>query len=178
MATVEAHYQDVLSGVYSWMLGGFDVQIAKNRSFFENHHIQPKGSGVAVDLGAGCGFQSIPLAEIGYSVTAIDLDDNLLIAPTVMRFRKADTPFFDFRKPATTLITDGPYRYSRNPGYLALTLLYLGLGVLISSAWVCVLVVPTLLIMNVAVVRKEEQHLESQFGEEYLRYKTAVRRWL
>ncbi len=78
MATVEAHYQDVLSGVYSWMLGGFDVQIAKNRSFFENHHIQPKGSGVAVDLGAGCGFQSIPLAEIGYSVTAIDLDDNLL----------------------------------------------------------------------------------------------------
>ncbi len=78
MATVEAHYQDVLSGVYSWMLGGFDVQLAKNRSFFENHHIQPKGSGVAVDLGAGCGFQSIPLAEIGYSVTAIDLDDNLL----------------------------------------------------------------------------------------------------
>ncbi len=78
MATVEAHYRDVLSGVYSWMLGGFDVQIAKNRSFFENHHIQPKGSGVAVDLGAGCGFQSIPLAEIGYSVTAIDLDDNLL----------------------------------------------------------------------------------------------------
>ncbi len=78
MATVEAHYRDVLSGVYSWMLGGFEVQIAKNRSFFENHHIQPKGSGVAVDLGAGCGFQSIPLAEIGYSVTAIDLDDNLL----------------------------------------------------------------------------------------------------
>ncbi len=78
MATVEAHYQDVLSGVYSWMLGGFDIQLAKNRSFFENRHIQPKGSGVAVDLGAGCGFQSIPLAEIGYSVTAIDLDDNLL----------------------------------------------------------------------------------------------------
>ncbi len=102
----------------------------------------------------------------------------MLIAPTVMRFRKADTPFSDFSKPATTLLKDGPYRYSRNPGYLALTLLYLGLGVLLSSAWVCILVVPTLLIINVAVVRKEEQHLESQFGEEYLRYKTAVRRWL
>ena len=85
----------------------------------------------------------------------------LLIAPTVMRYRHADTPF-DVRKPATTLITDGPYRYSRNPGYLSLTLLYLGLVVLFSSAWVCVLVVPTLLIMHVAVVRKEEQHLESQ----------------
>jgi hypothetical protein len=78
MATVEAHYQDVLSGVYSWMLGGFDVQIAKNRTFFENHHLHPKGSSVAIDLGAGCGFQSIPLAEMGYSVTAIDLDENLL----------------------------------------------------------------------------------------------------
>jgi hypothetical protein len=78
MATVEAHYQDVLSGIYSWMLGGFDVQLTKNRSFFENHHIRPKGSSIAIDLGAGCGFQSIPLAEMGYSVTAIDLDDNLL----------------------------------------------------------------------------------------------------
>ncbi len=57
----------------------------------------------------------------------------LLVAPTVMRFRKADTPFSDFRKPATTLIMDGPYRYSRNPAYLALTLLYLGVGVLFSD---------------------------------------------
>jgi protein-S-isoprenylcysteine O-methyltransferase Ste14 len=127
--------------------------------------------------------QLLPLVSIpgtwraGPAVILIALA-GLLIAPTVMRFRKADTPFSDFSKPATTLITDGPYRYSRNPGYLALTLLYLGVGVLFRSAWVCFLVVPTLLIINVAVVRKEEQHLESQFGEEYLRYKTAVRRWL
>ena len=78
MATVEAHYQDVLSEIYSWMSGGFDVQLAKNRSFFKTHNMQPKGSNLAIDLGAGCGFQSIPLAEMGYSVTAIDLSDNLL----------------------------------------------------------------------------------------------------
>ncbi len=78
MATVEVHYKDVLSSVYSWMLGGFDVQLARNRSFFEKHGIQPCGSNVAIDLGAGCGFQSIPLSELGYSVTAIDLDENLL----------------------------------------------------------------------------------------------------
>ncbi len=138
----------------------------------------------AVSLFIGLGIeQLLPLVSIpwtwraGPAVVLIALS-GLLIAPTVMRFRKADTPFFNFRKCATTLITDGPYRYSRNPGYLALTLLYLGVGVLFSSAWVWVLVVPTLLIINVAVVRKEEQHLESQFGEEYLRYKTAVRRWL
>ena len=78
MATVEAHYKDVLSRVYSWMLGGFDLQISKNHEFFEIRGIQPVGSKVAVDLGAGCGFQSIPLAELGFSVTAIDLDEDLL----------------------------------------------------------------------------------------------------
>ncbi len=138
----------------------------------------------AVSLFIGLGSeQLLPLVSIpwvwraGPAVVLIPLA-GLLIAPTVMRFRKADTPFSDFRKPVTTLITDGPYRYSRNPAYLALTLLYFGVGVLFSSAWVCVLVIPTLLIINVAAVRKEEQHLEAQFGEEYLRYKTAVRRWL
>ncbi len=137
----------------------------------------------AISLFIGLGIeQLLPLVSIpwtwraGPAVVLIALA-GLLIAPTVMRFRKADTTL-RVRKAATTLITGGPYRYSRNPLYLALTLLYLGLGVLFSSAWVCVLVVPTLLIMNVAVVRKEEQHLETQFGEEYLRYKTAVRRWL
>jgi len=78
MATVEAHYQNVLSEVYVWMLGGYESQLPKNRNFFETHAIQPRGSTVAVDLGAGCGFQSIPLAEKGFSITAIDLDEHLL----------------------------------------------------------------------------------------------------
>ncbi len=78
MTTVEKHYQDVLSDVYSWMLGGFDIQLPKYRNFFESRNLKPTGSGVAVDLGAGCGFQSIPLSELGYTVTAIDLDDSLL----------------------------------------------------------------------------------------------------
>ncbi len=94
-----------------------------------------------------------------------------------MRFKRAETPF-DVRKPATTLVTDGPYRYTRNPGYLALTLLYLGVGFLLGSVYVVVLVTPAILVMNVAVVRKEEEHLEARFGEEYLHYKASVRRWL
>lgn len=60
------------------MLGGYEVQLPKNHAFFETRNIKPTGSRVAVDLGAGCGFQSIPLSEMGYSVTAIDLDDSLL----------------------------------------------------------------------------------------------------
>ena len=63
MATVKEHYADVLSDIYSWMHGGIDSGIQINSEFFNEHHIIPKGSGVAVDLGAGCGFQSIPLAK-------------------------------------------------------------------------------------------------------------------
>ena len=78
MATVKHHYREVLADVYSWMSGGFEAGLQRNKEFFTRHQLSAKGSGLAVDLGAGCGFQSIPLAEAGYSVTAIDLDSRLL----------------------------------------------------------------------------------------------------
>jgi SAM-dependent methyltransferase len=78
MPTVSEHYEHVLADVYSWMLGGFDAAISRNAAFFERLGVSPIGSGRAVDLGAGCGFQAIPLARAGFSVTAIDLDGQLL----------------------------------------------------------------------------------------------------
>ncbi len=78
MATVSEHYDKVLSDVYSWMFGGFEIAIQRNIDFFNKHHLSPDGSGIAIDLGAGCGFQSIPLAKAGYSVTSIDIDAKLL----------------------------------------------------------------------------------------------------
>ena len=78
MATVEQHYNEVLSDVYSWMFGGFENGIQHNIEFINKHKLIPQGSGIAIDLGAGCGFQSIPLAKSGYTVTAIDLDAKLL----------------------------------------------------------------------------------------------------
>jgi SAM-dependent methyltransferase len=78
VATVEQHYDRVLSDVYSWMAGGFGAALARNADFFAAHGIAPRGGGVALDLGAGCGFQSIPLARLGFAVTAIDLDRKLL----------------------------------------------------------------------------------------------------
>ncbi len=102
----------------------------------------------------------------------------LLITPVLRRFRRAGTTFFDFRKAASALITDGPNRFSRNPSYVALTLLYLGVGTILNNGWIWLLVVPVLLVMDLRVVRKEERHLETKFGEDYLRYKAAVRRWL
>ncbi len=101
----------------------------------------------------------------------------LLITPVLRRFRRAGTTF-NVRKAASVLITDGPYRFSRNPSYVALTLLYLGVGSILNNGWIWLLVVPVLLVMDLWVVRKEERHLERKFGEDYLRYKAAVRRWL
>jgi len=100
-----------------------------------------------------------------------------IMPPVLPRFRRADTPF-DPHKPASALITDGPYRFSRNPAYVALTLWYLGAAFPINNGWVLLLAVPVLLVMDRRVVPAEERHLEAKFGEQYLRYKSQVRRWL
>ena len=98
--------------------------------------------------------------------------------PFVLRqFFRAGTSF-DVRKPASVLVTDGPYRYSRNPAYLALTFLYAGIGIAADSLWVLVLLLPILAVMRYGVILPEERYLERKFGEDYLRYKRSVRRWL
>lgn len=100
-----------------------------------------------------------------------------IMPPVLLRFRRAGTPF-NPHKPASALITDGPYRFSRNPAYVALTLWYLGAGLLLNNGWIVLLVIPVLLVMDRWVVPAEERHLQAKFGEQYLRYKSQVRRWL
>jgi hypothetical protein len=78
MPSAKQHYDQVLSDIYSWMLGGFESGVERNLAFFRKHGIEPRGSGTAFDLGAGCGFQSIPLAGLGFAVTAVDFDGKLL----------------------------------------------------------------------------------------------------
>jgi len=78
MASVIDHYEDHLSDSYSWLHGGLQSGVSQNRAFLETHSLAPRSSGIAVDLGSGSGFQSIPLAQLGYSVTAIDQSEKLL----------------------------------------------------------------------------------------------------
>ncbi len=78
MANVKEHYDNLLASCYSWMCGGSDLILKKNRAFFRVHSIRPAHSAAAVDLGAGSGFQAIPLAEAGFKVTAIDVSRDLL----------------------------------------------------------------------------------------------------
>ncbi|MDP6404052.1 MAG: isoprenylcysteine carboxylmethyltransferase family protein [Alphaproteobacteria bacterium] len=101
----------------------------------------------------------------------------LIVVLALPKFRRAATPVRPDR-PSTALISGGPYRFSRNPLYVALTLAYLGLAVALDSLWVLALLVPVLATMQVGVVAREERYLEAKFGDEYRAYKQTVRRWL
>ena len=80
--------------------------------------------------------------------------------------------------PTTTLVATGPYRFSRNPLYVGLTLLYLGLTSAFNTWWGVIVLVPILVIMHRGVVRREERYLEQKFGEPYRQYCARVRRYL
>jgi 2-polyprenyl-3-methyl-5-hydroxy-6-metoxy-1,4-benzoquinol methylase len=72
------HYDTFLAGRYSWISGGLDEQVRKNKKFLSSPSVRPDNNRVAIDLGAGCGFQSLPLAQLGYSVIAVDFSWPLL----------------------------------------------------------------------------------------------------
>lgn len=76
------------------------------------------------------------------------------------------------------LSTAGPFAYSRNPIYLAMTGIYLGVTALVNSWWLPLLLIPLVLLMHWGVVLREERYLLHVFGEPYAAYKTTVRRWL
>jgi protein-S-isoprenylcysteine O-methyltransferase Ste14 len=80
--------------------------------------------------------------------------------------------------PTTAIVTSGPFRFSRNPLYMALTLLYFGLTLAVNTWWGIVVLVPLLVLMHRGVVLREERYLEAKFGETYRQYRSVVRRYL
>jgi len=81
-------------------------------------------------------------------------------------------------EPALTIVRDGPFRFTRNPMYLALCLLQVALGFFLND-WITLLfVVPLIVIFHYGVVLREERYLTAKFGEPYLQYKRDVRRWI
>lgn len=78
MSEVVRHYDTLLAEHYTWMAGGLEARLQQNTAFFARHGVVPKSCGVAIDLGAGPGFQAIPLARAGFTVHALDLNERLL----------------------------------------------------------------------------------------------------
>jgi protein-S-isoprenylcysteine O-methyltransferase Ste14 len=92
-------------------------------------------------------------------------------------FRKRGTTTVPFEKPSS-LVTSGPYGFTRNPMYVGLALVYLGVAATRGEVWP-VIVLPLLLAyVNFVVIPVEEGRLYDVFGEKYQRYTENVRRWL
>lgn len=95
----------------------------------------------------------------------------------VATFRGARTTISPNR-PASTLVTHGPFRLSRNPMYLGLSLLYLGVMLLVNSVWTLLFLPIVIAILHLTVIRQEERYLAATFGIAYDEYRRRVRRWL
>ena len=80
--------------------------------------------------------------------------------------------------PTPELIFQGPYRFTRNPMYVGLSLLTIGLGVALNNLWIVLFALPALLILHVIAVLPEEKYLSEKFGDSYRNYLKRVRRYL
>jgi protein-S-isoprenylcysteine O-methyltransferase Ste14 len=117
------------------------------------------------------GVSARPLG-IAFVVAAV-----LLFGYSAKLFRAAGTPV-PARKPTTAIVKAGPYRFSRNPIYLAFSLLQLGVAIWVGSWWLVVTLAAAIAIIHYVVIPREERYLEAKFGTEYRAYQATVRRWL
>jgi protein-S-isoprenylcysteine O-methyltransferase Ste14 len=81
-------------------------------------------------------------------------------------------------KPTTAIVTTGPYRISRNPAYLGMALVYAGVALMSDALWVLAPLPVVLAVVDRGVIAREERYLERKFGQEYVDYRSRVRRWL
>jgi protein-S-isoprenylcysteine O-methyltransferase Ste14 len=113
---------------------------------------------------------SMPVGVVG-TLAAV-----ALFVYAVRTFKAAGTPV-PGNLPTTTIVRTGPYRFSRNPIYLAFSLLQLAIAVWVNDAWLVATLVAAVAVMSFVVIPREERYLTARFPE-YSSYKAAVRRWL
>ena len=100
-----------------------------------------------------------------------------VFAAAIRNFSKAGTPV-QGTEPARVLVATGIHGWTRNPIYLGMLLLYIGIGIAVRSPSILILVVPIAITLRYGVIAREEAYLERRFGEAYRDYKARVRRWL
>jgi protein-S-isoprenylcysteine O-methyltransferase Ste14 len=127
-----------------------------------------------VPLGPGLGSANARALATGGSLALVGL---ALFAVSVREFRRAGTSVVP-GEPSTVLLEGGPYRYTRNPIYISFVIFYFGLAIVLTSAWMLVLLIPVLIILQRGVVEREEAYLQAKFGAAYGKYQARVPRWL
>jgi len=111
---------------------------------------------------------------VGGPIIALSL---VLVAGAFRLFHRARTPIQPYRTP-TALVTSGVFAISRNPIYLAMMLLIIGLAVTLDNIWLFALAPVFQQIIRWGVIAREEPYLEAKFGEEYRAFKQRTRRWI
>lgn len=124
------------------------------------------------DISLGLGTELRRGIALGLIIGGLLLDG--MAAGLFRRLGTAVEPW----KPSTALATDGPYRFSRNPIYVGFAITYAGLAIAMDSPIALLMLVPCLVVIDWAVIRKEEAYLTRTFGAEYDAYRNRVRRWL
>tara|TARA_B100000965_G_C19115211_1_gene550835 strand:+ start:111 stop:503 length:393 start_codon:yes stop_codon:yes gene_type:complete len=118
--------------------------------------------------------QTLPLIIIGLGFIGLGF---LLAFNSIARFLRAKTGVVPFSE-STTLITEGFYKYTRNPMYVGMNSFLLGLLVILNNPINLIFLIVFFFIVRNLFVIKEEMQMKETFGEEYLLYKDKVRRWL
>jgi len=131
----------------------------------------------------GLGFQRyVPLARLPVGMgrvlgAVLVLSSVVLTAWSFRRFWASGTSIVPIR-PTTALVIEGPYRFTRNPMYLGLLLLYVGVACWFGVVWPLLLAPVLVLVMGVSVIGRGERYLTRKFGDEERRYQARDRRWL
>ena len=115
-----------------------------------------------------------PARIAGAVLVAIGLAINI---SAWVAFHRVRTPVMPTR-PTTAIATTGPYRFTRNPLYLSLAIIYLGAALLLGYLWPLLFLPLAVALITRLVITREEGYLEGKFGTEYARYRDSVRRWL
>jgi protein-S-isoprenylcysteine O-methyltransferase Ste14 len=126
----------------------------------------------------------LPLGTLPVSQTVVGLLGCMLLVTGVLvagwgwlTFRRARTTTVP-GKISSQLVTWGPYRFSRNPMYVGLSLVYVGEAGLLRQGWPVLFLPLVLVYLNWGVIRVEEGKLEVTFPQQYAAYRAKVRRWL
>jgi protein-S-isoprenylcysteine O-methyltransferase Ste14 len=132
--------------------------------------------GIGFGLNAAIGTGSVPRGARAVGAVSL-LAGPALMGSFLSAFRRARTPV-DPYTPTQAIVTDGPYRLTRNPAYLGMSLTYAGIAMVSNAPWALIPLPVAMAIVDRGVIAREERYLERRFGAAYVEYKRRVRRWI
>jgi protein-S-isoprenylcysteine O-methyltransferase Ste14 len=133
------------------------------------------GIGFGLDAAIGTGTMP-PTITVPIGAASIIAGTGLLRS-FLRAFQRARTPI-DPYTPSEAIVTDGPYRLTRNPAYLGMALTYAGIAIFAEAPWALAPLPVAIAVIDRGVIAREERYLERKFGTPYVDYKRRVRRWM